>query len=178
MVDTSDEWITTRVGIKERRILTEEGLGSSYMARKAAKQLVLKTGVDKDTIDCVIVATTTPDYRFPSNASIVIGKLGLKNAHGFDVSCACCGFLYTVDMAATFVESGRYKKVLVIMGVGYKAEMSGKNLVLSLGFANDIEGRLNKKASESLLYSLSLIFFILVYFSFAGDSILLEVHYD
>ena len=80
MVDTNDEWITTRVGIKERRILTEEGLGSSYLARKAAKQLIQKTGVDVDTIDCVIVATTTPDYRFPSNASIVIGKLGIKNA--------------------------------------------------------------------------------------------------
>ena len=114
MVDTNDEWITTRVGIKERRILTEEGLGSSYLARKAAKQLIQKTGVDVDTIDCVIVATTTPDYRFPSNASIVIGKLGIKNAHGFDVSCACCGFLYTVDMACAFVQSGRYKRVMVI----------------------------------------------------------------
>lgn len=114
MVDTSDEWITTRVGIKERRILKEEGLGSSYMARKAAKQLLRKTGVDPQTIDCVICASTTPDYRFPSNASIVIGKLGLENAHGFDVSCACCGFLYTLDMAATFVESGRYKRIIVI----------------------------------------------------------------
>ena len=114
IVDTNDEWITTRVGIKERRILTEEGLGSGYLARKAAKQLVRKTGVDVNTIDCVIVATTTPDYRFPSDASIVIGKLGMKNAHGFDVSCACCGFLYTVDMASAFIQSGRYKKVMVI----------------------------------------------------------------
>ena len=100
---TSDEWIETRVGIKERRILKEEGLGSSYLARKAAKQLIRKTGVDPQTIDCVICATTTPDYRFPSNASIVIGKLGLENAHGFDVSCACCGFLYIVDMASAFI---------------------------------------------------------------------------
>ena len=114
MVDTTDEWITTRVGIKERRILKEEGLGSSYMARKAAKQLLKKTGVDPQSIDCVIVASTTPDYRFPSNASIVIGKLGLENAHGFDVSCACCGFLYTVDMAAAYIQSGRYKKIIVI----------------------------------------------------------------
>ncbi|MBQ9093383.1 MAG: ketoacyl-ACP synthase III [Prevotella sp.] len=114
MVDTTDEWITTRVGIKERRILKEEGLGSSYLARKAAKQLIRKTGVDPQTIDCVICATTTPDYRFPSNASIVIGKLGLENAHGFDVSCACCGFLYIVDMASAFIQSGRYKKVMVI----------------------------------------------------------------
>ena len=114
MVDTNDEWITTRVGIKERRILKEEGLGSAYMARKAARQLLKKTGVDPQTIDCVICASTTPDYRFPSNASIVIGKLGLENAHGFDVSCACCGFLYTVDMAAAFIQSGRYKKIIVI----------------------------------------------------------------
>lgn len=114
MVDTTDEWITTRVGIKERRILKEEGLGSSYLARKAAKQLIRKTGVDPQMIDCVICATTTPDHRFPSNASIVIGKLGLENAHGFDVSCACCGFLYIVDMASAFIQSGRYKKVMVI----------------------------------------------------------------
>lgn len=78
MVDTNDEWIMTRVGIKERRILTEEGLGTSYMARKAAKQLLKKTGVDPDTIDAVIVSTSTADYAFPSTASIVIGKLGLK----------------------------------------------------------------------------------------------------
>lgn len=78
MVDTNDEWITTRVGIKERRILTEEGLGTSYLARKAAKELIQKTGVDPDTIDALIVTTTTPDYKFPSTASIVLGKLGLK----------------------------------------------------------------------------------------------------
>lgn len=84
MVDTNDEWIMTRVGIKERRILTEEGLGTSYMARKAAKQLLKKTGVDPDTIDAVIVSTSTADYAFPSTASIVIGKLGLKNAFAFD----------------------------------------------------------------------------------------------
>lgn len=78
MVDTSDEWIRTRVGIRERRILTEEGLGASYMARKACKQLLKKTGADPDSIDALIVSTTTPDYPFPSTASIVVGKLGLK----------------------------------------------------------------------------------------------------
>ena len=114
MVDTSDEWIQTRVGIKERRILTEEGLGTSYMARKAAKQLLQKTGVDPDTIDALIVTTTTPDYKFPSTASIVLGKLGLKNAFAFDLSAACCGFLYTMDMAAPMIQSGRYKKIIVI----------------------------------------------------------------
>ena len=88
MVDTTDEWITTRVGIKERRILTEEGLGTSYLARKAAKQLIQKTGVDPDTIDALIVTTTTPDY--------------------------CCGFLYSLDVAASMIQSGRFKKIIVI----------------------------------------------------------------
>lgn len=114
MVDTNDEWITTRVGIKERRILTEEGLGTSYMARKAAKQLIQKTGVDPDTIDALIVTTTTSDYKFPSTASIVLGKLGLKNAFAFDFEAACCGFLYTLDVAASMIQSGRYKKIIVI----------------------------------------------------------------
>ena len=114
MVDTTDEWITTRVGIKERRILTEEGLGTSYLARKAAKQLIQKTGVDPDTIDALIVTTTTPDYKFPSTASIVLGKLCLKNAFAFDFSAACCGFLYTLDVAASMIQSGRYKKIIVI----------------------------------------------------------------
>ena len=84
------------------------------MARKAAKQLIQKTGVDPDSIDALIVTTTTPDYKFPSTASIVIGKLGLKNAFGFDLEAACCGFLYTLDMAASMIESGRYKKIIVI----------------------------------------------------------------
>lgn len=114
MVDTSDEWITTRVGIKERRILKEEGLGTSYLARKAAKQLIQKTGVNPDTIDALIVATTTPDYKFPSTASIVLGKLGLKNAFAYDLEAACCGFMYALSTASSFVESGRCKKVIVI----------------------------------------------------------------
>ena len=114
MVDTNDEWIMTRVGIKERRILSEEGLGTSYMARKAAKQLLKKTGADPDSIDALIVATSTADYKFPSTASIVLGKLGLKNAMAFDFWAACCGFLYTLDVAATMIQSGRYKKIIVI----------------------------------------------------------------
>ena len=114
MVDTSDEWIMTRVGIKERHILTEEGLGTSYLARKAAKQLIQKTGVDLDTIDALIVTTTTPDYKFPSTASIVLGKLGLKNAFAFDFEAACCGFMYTLGVAASMIESGRCKKIIVI----------------------------------------------------------------
>ncbi len=114
MVETNDEWIMTRVGIKERRILTEEGLGTSYMARKAAKQLLKKTGVDPDTIDALIVTTSSADYKFPSTASIVLGKLGLKNAFAYDLWAACCGFIYTLDTVACLVESGRYNKVILI----------------------------------------------------------------
>ena len=114
MVDTNDEWIMTRVGIKERRILTEEGLGTSYMARKAAKQLIKKTGVNPDEIDALIVATSTADYHYPSTASIVIGKLGLKNAFGFDFWAACCGFIYSLDVATSLIQSGRYKKIILI----------------------------------------------------------------
>ena len=114
MVDTNDEWIMTRVGIKERRILNEEGLGTSYMARKAAKQLLQKTGVDPDTIDALIVATSSADYKFPSTASIVLGKLGLKNAFAFDYWGACCGFLFALDVAASMIQCGRYKRIILI----------------------------------------------------------------
>jgi len=114
MVETNDEWIMSRVGIKERRILNEEGLGTSYMARKAAKQLLQKTGTDPGSIDAIIVATSTADYKFPSTASIVLGKIGLKNAFAMDFSAACCGFLYTLDVAAGMIQSGRYKKIIVI----------------------------------------------------------------
>ena len=114
MVETNDEWIMTRVGIKERRILSEEGLGTSYMARKAAKMVVKKTGVDPDTIDALILSTSSADYQFPSTASIVLGKLGLKNAFAFDFWGACCGFLYALDNAACMIESGRYKRIIVI----------------------------------------------------------------
>lgn len=114
MVDTNDEWIMTRVGIRERRILKEEGLGTSYMARKAAKQLMDKTGADPEAIDAVVVSTSTADYTFPSTASIVIGKLGLKNAFAFDFWAACCGFLYSLDVAASMIQSGRYKRIIVI----------------------------------------------------------------
>ena len=114
MVDTTDEWIMTRIGVKERRILNEEGLGTSYMARKAAKQLMQKTGANPDEIDAVIVCTTTPDYHFPSTASILCDKLGLKNAFAFDLQAACCGFLYGLEVAASLVVSGRHKKVILV----------------------------------------------------------------
>lgn len=114
MVDTTDEWIMGRIGIKERHILREEGRGTSYMARKAAKQLMQRTQTNPDDIDLVIVATTTPDYRIPSTSSILCDKLKLKNAFAFDVQAVCSGFLYALETGASFIRSGRYKKIIVI----------------------------------------------------------------
>ena len=116
MVDTTDEWIMTRIGVEERHILNDEGLGTSYMSRKAVKQLMEKTQVDPDEIDAVMVATTTPDYHFPSTASILIDKLGLKNAFAFDFQAACCGFLYALEVAASMIVSGRHKKIILVGG--------------------------------------------------------------
>ncbi len=114
MIDTTDEWITTRVGIKERRILHEKGLGSSYMGRKAAKQLLSKTGVSPDEIDLIICATSTSDHQFPSTASIIGGKLGCKNAFAFDLAAACSGFIFALQTARSYICSGLYKKVIVV----------------------------------------------------------------
>ena len=114
IVDTTDEWIMGRIGIKERRILNEEGLGTSYMARKAVKQLMQRTKSHPDDIDLVIVATTTPDYRLPSTASILCERVGLKNAFAFDMQAVCSGFLYALETGANFIRSGRYKKVIIV----------------------------------------------------------------
>ncbi len=116
MVDTSDEWIMGRIGIKERRILNEEGLGTSYMARKAVKQLMQRTKSNPDEIDLVIVATTTSDYRFPSTASILCERLGFTRAFGFDMQAVCSGFLYAMETGANFIRSGQYKKVIIVGG--------------------------------------------------------------
>ena len=113
MMDTSDEWITSRVGIKERRILKEPGEGTSFMAVKAAEELFTKVSTKPEEIDLILVATTTPDYIFPSLAAVVADKLGIKNALGFDIQAACSGFIVALSNAASFIESGRYKKVLV-----------------------------------------------------------------
>lgn len=113
MMDTSDEWITSRVGIKERRILKEPETGTSFMATKAAQDLFSKVDVKPEEIDLIIVATTTPDHIFPSCASMVADQLGIKNALAFDLQAACSGFIVAITNAASFIESGRYKKVLV-----------------------------------------------------------------
>lgn len=113
MVDTNDEWIRTRTGVEERRILKGEGKATSDLVVPAVKELCKKRGIDPLEIDCLIVGTVTADMLFPATANIVCDKLGAKNAWGFDVSAACSGFLYTLTLGASLIESGRYKKVVV-----------------------------------------------------------------
>ena len=114
MVDTSDEWIKTRTGVSERRILKGEGKGTSDLAAPAVLDLCRKRGIDPTEIDCLICATVTPDMVFPATANLVCHKIGAVNAWGFDVSAACSGFLFTLTTAAALVESGRYKKVVLV----------------------------------------------------------------
>ncbi|NJN50314.1 MAG: ketoacyl-ACP synthase III, partial [Polaribacter sp.] len=114
MVDTNDEWITTRTGIKERRILKGEGLGTSFMAIKAAEDLISKSKIDPKEIDLVIVATATPDLPVASTAVYTASEIGAINAFGYDLQAACSSFLYGMSTAASYIESGRYKKVLLI----------------------------------------------------------------
>lgn len=116
MVDTNDEWITTRTGIKERRILNTPGLATSDMAAEAAKGLLAKRGISAEEIDLIIFASVTPDLIFPSSACILADKIGAKNAWGYDLAAACSGFLFSLETGAKFVESGKYKKVLVVGG--------------------------------------------------------------
>jgi 3-oxoacyl-[acyl-carrier-protein] synthase-3 len=114
LVDTTDEWILTRTGISERRILKGEGRGTSDLCVPVALEICRKRGISPEEIDLLIVATVTPDMTFPATANVVTDKIGAKNAFGFDISAACSGFLYALDTGARFIESGRYKKVMVI----------------------------------------------------------------
>lgn len=114
LVDTNDEWITTRTGIKERRILKEPNQGTSFMAIRAAQDLIQKANLDPTEIDMVIVATATPDLPVAATAVYVATEIGATNAFGYDLQAACSSFLYAMSTAATYIESGRYKKVLVI----------------------------------------------------------------
>lgn len=114
MVDTNDEWITTRVGIKERRILKEEGKGSSYMGIKAVEKLLAETGTSADDIELLICATSNPDYRFPSTGSVIAYECGLKNAYAYDIQAACAGFIVTMQAARAYISAGLYKKVIVV----------------------------------------------------------------
>lgn len=114
MVDTSDEWILTRTGIKERRILKGEGLGTSYMGTEAVKKLLAKTNTNPDEIDLLICATVTPDMQFPATANLICDKAGIKNAFSYDLNAACSGFIYALGTASQFIKAGTYKKVIVV----------------------------------------------------------------
>jgi 3-oxoacyl-[acyl-carrier-protein] synthase-3 len=114
MVDTSDEWIMTRVGIKERRILKTPGLGTSELGLKAVLQLLEKTGTNPEDIDLLICATVTPDHQFPATSAVICDKAGLKNAYCFDLNAACSGFLFALNTGSKFIETGANKKVIVV----------------------------------------------------------------
>jgi len=116
LVDTTDEWITSRTGVKERRILKGIGLGTSDMGKEAVLGLLKKTNTNPLDIDLIICATTTPDMQFPATANIIADKCGLKNSFGFDINAACSGFIYALQTASRFIESGSSKKVIVVGG--------------------------------------------------------------
>ncbi|MBL57945.1 MAG: 3-oxoacyl-ACP synthase [Flavobacteriales bacterium] len=114
IVDTTDEWITTRTGIKERRILKGEGKATSDMGAEVVKQICEKRGISPEEIDLILVATVTPDMPFPSTSNLICDKVGATNAWGYDLSAACSGFLYALVTGQRFIESGAYKKVIVV----------------------------------------------------------------
>ena len=114
MIDTNDEWIKSRTGVEERRILKGEGLATSDMVVPAVLEICKKRGIDPTEIDCMICATVTPDMVFPSTANIVCDKIGAVNAWGFDLSAACSGFLFALTTGAALIESGRYKKIIIV----------------------------------------------------------------
>jgi 3-oxoacyl-[acyl-carrier-protein] synthase-3 len=114
MVDTNDAWITSRTGIKERRILKGEGKGTSILGANAVEGLLKKTNIDAKEVDLIICATATPDMIFPSTACIIADKVGAKNAFAYDLMAACSGFLYALSTASKFIETGAYKKVIVV----------------------------------------------------------------
>lgn len=114
MVDTSDEWITTRVGVKERRILHCDGKGSGFLGTKAVNKLIAEHGIDPDEIELLICATSNPDYRFPSTASVIAHDCGLHKAYAYDIQAACAGFIVTMQAARAYIQSGLYKKIIVV----------------------------------------------------------------
>lgn len=114
LVETNDEWIATRTGIRERRILKEEGLATSYLGEQAVHGLLEKTGTKPEEVELLICATVTPDMMFPDTANLIAYRTGLKNAFTFDLSAACSGFLFALTTGAKYIESGMYKKVIVV----------------------------------------------------------------
>jgi len=113
-VDTSDEWIMQRIGIKERRILKDKDKATSYMGMKAVQELLTKTGTNPEDVEVLITATVTPDMFFPSTSNIISHKTGMKNAWTFDLAAACSGFLFALETGTNFIESGRYRKIVIV----------------------------------------------------------------
>ncbi len=137
MMDTSDEWIRTRTGIRERRILKGKDMGTSEMAVAAINNLFSKRpDLKPEDIELLICATTTPDMQFPATANVICDKAGLKNAWGYDISAACSGFLYTLTTAAQFIETGRHKKVLVVGGDKMSSIMNYEDRATSIIFGD------------------------------------------
>ncbi|PKP41271.1 MAG: 3-oxoacyl-ACP synthase [Bacteroidetes bacterium HGW-Bacteroidetes-10] len=116
MVDTTDEWIMTRIGVRERHILKEDGLGTSYMGAEAVRKLLEKTNTSPDDIDMVLCATVTPDMLFPATANIISDKVGITNAWGYDINAGCSGFLFSFATASSFIQSGQAKKIVLVTG--------------------------------------------------------------
>ncbi|KAA6440309.1 ketoacyl-ACP synthase III [Dyadobacter flavalbus] len=114
MVATNDEWIVSRTGIKERHILKGEGLGSSHMGAEAVKGLLAKTNTSPDEIDLLICATTTPDFIFPCTANLICDMVGIRNVGSFDIQAACSGFVYALTLGSQFIETGKYKKIVIV----------------------------------------------------------------
>ncbi|MDE6298519.1 MAG: ketoacyl-ACP synthase III [Muribaculaceae bacterium] len=114
MVDTNDEWITTRVGIKERRILKDDSKGSSFLGIKAVEKLLESTSTKREDVDLLLCATSNPDYRFPSTGSVIVHETGLVNAYSYDIQAACAGFIVTMQAARAYIQAGLYKKVIVV----------------------------------------------------------------
>lgn len=114
MVDTNDEWITSRTGIKERHILKGEGMGSSHMGAKAVEGLLKKLNTKPEEVDLLICATTTPDYVFPGTANLICDMVGIRNVGSFDIQAACSGFLYALTIGSQFIETGKYKKIVIV----------------------------------------------------------------
>lgn len=150
MVDTNDEWITSRTGIKERRILKDEGKGTSYLAIKAAQNLIDKKGINPKDIELVIVATATPDMKAASTAAFTASSIGATNAFSFDMDAACSSFLFGMSVAASYIESGRYKNVLLIGADKMSSIINYKDRATCIIFGDGAGAVLFEPTSEDL----------------------------
>jgi 3-oxoacyl-[acyl-carrier-protein] synthase-3 len=148
MVETNDEWITSRTGIKERRILKGEGLATSDMAVKAVEGLLKKRGISAEEIELIIFCTTTPDMPFPATANILADKIGAKNAWGYDLQAACSGFVFGLATGAQFIESGKHTKVLVVGGDKMSAIVNYKDRATCIIFGDGCGAALLEPNSE------------------------------